>query len=390
MSDMRLSAAAIAASGTGAPVVAGVLGVGSLVARGPDAGPFLHGQLAADVAGLATGRATRSLLLNHRGHAMAEATVARDSQEWLVIVEDDMLDWVHATLAEHIIFDDVTLARGAAATVTVQGAGALAALNAVLPEVVLDGAPDAGAPVKGVPFWRGVHVSGLSVVVYPRRRSAAGGYDLTLLGADRPAPGGSHVAAAAQDAAANAAADAATDAAAGAAADAAALAAAALEAAARSLVAELVAAGAVAVTSAAIDAARVAARVTTAGRDGGAGVLPQEADLTSAVSYRKGCYLGQEVMARIEARGNLKRGLATLELVARRGDDAVDVEAPYVEAGTAGADEAGARAIELNGRTVGVLGTTALMPDGRVLALGVVRRDLEEGTVVTAGGRELR
>ncbi|HET8985967.1 MAG TPA: tRNA-modifying protein YgfZ, partial [Trueperaceae bacterium] len=294
----------------------------------------------------------------------------------------------------------VTLVRAAVATVTVQGAGALATLSAVLPEAVLDEAPVADAPVKGVAFWRGVHASsGLGVVAYRRRRSAAGGYDLTLLGADRGAQGGSHQADAAQAAASDASAQgaAALEAAAK---EAAVLEAAALEAGARSLVAELVAAGAVAVTAAAMDAARVVAGVTTAGRDGGAGVLPQEADLTAALSYRKGCYLGQEVMARIEARGNLKRGLATLELVERVGDDADGHTAPTVEPGAAaagaGATDAAAagavssRAIELNGRTVGVLGTTALMPDGRVLALAVVRRDLEEGTVVTAGGRELR
>ena len=155
------------------------------------------------------------------------------------------------------------------------------------------------------------------------------------------------------------------------------------------------AAGALEVTAAAIDAARVAAGVTTAGRDGGAGVLPQEADLTDALSYRKGCYLGQEVMARIEARGSLKRGLATLEFVPLPGDE-VDGGADQPAVTEAGGAEsaplraAPLRAIELNGRAVGVLGTTALMPDGRVRALAVVRQDLEDGTVVTAGGRELR
>lgn len=44
--------------------------------------------------------------------------------------------------------------------------------------------------------------------------------------------------------------------------------------------------------------------------DVGPGDLPQEADLdVSAVSYAKGCYLGQEVMARLRAMGQVRRRL---------------------------------------------------------------------------------
>jgi len=367
MSGSLLSAAAVAASAAGAPVTARIEAIGAFVARGPDAGSFLHGQLAADISGLTIGRSARSLLLNYRGHAMAEAVVARDSREWLVFVEDGMADWVGKTLAEHIVFDDVTLAHAAAvATVTLQGTDALAAVLAAVPVASGLAAGDADGPAPGRPFWRGVHAaSGLGLVVYPRRRSAAGGYDLTLLVAERQSAG-------------EAVGD--TDATA------------AVEAAAALLRAELVAAGALGVTAAAIDAARVAAGVTTAGRDGGAGVLPQEADLTAGLSYRKGCYLGQEVMARIEARGSLKRGLVTVELLADT-PDAIERLAALARGrgtGQAGPDDSATRAIELDGRTVGVLGTAALMPDGRVLALAVLRRDVGVGSVLTTGGLELR
>jgi len=43
--------------------------------------------------------------------------------------------------------------------------------------------------------------------------------------------------------------------------------------------------------------------------DMGSDDLPQEGPLASAVSYQKGCYLGQEVMARIHAMGTPRRGL---------------------------------------------------------------------------------
>jgi folate-binding protein YgfZ len=42
--------------------------------------------------------------------------------------------------------------------------------------------------------------------------------------------------------------------------------------------------------------------------------LPLEANLEAALSYTKGCYIGQEVIARIEARGHVNRKLAGLLL----------------------------------------------------------------------------
>jgi folate-binding protein YgfZ len=42
--------------------------------------------------------------------------------------------------------------------------------------------------------------------------------------------------------------------------------------------------------------------------------IPVEASLDAALSYTKGCYIGQEVIARIEARGHVNRKLAGLLL----------------------------------------------------------------------------
>ncbi|EYB66781.1 glycine cleavage T protein (aminomethyl transferase) [Deinococcus phoenicis] len=64
-----------------------------------------------------------------------------------------------------------------------------------------------------------------------------------------------------------------------------------------------------------LDAARVRAGLPDVTRDGFAGTLPQEVGLDvggplPAISYRKGCYVGQEIMARLEARGNARYHLA--------------------------------------------------------------------------------
>lgn len=55
---------------------------------------------------------------------------------------------------------------------------------------------------------------------------------------------------------------------------------------------------------------RVAAGIPAIPADAGPGDLPNEAGLeTDAISYTKGCYLGQEVMARLKAMGQVRRRL---------------------------------------------------------------------------------
>ena len=60
-------------------------------------------------------------------------------------------------------------------------------------------------------------------------------------------------------------------------------------------------------TLAELDALRVAAGVPAVPADCGANEFPQECGLEAWVSYTKGCYLGQEVMARIQSLGSLRR-----------------------------------------------------------------------------------
>ncbi len=271
-----------------------------VLAQGPDAASFLHGQLANDVTGLPVGGVNRSLSLNHRGHAMAESSVLRRGKdEFLLVVGDDGGEFVIDSLEQHIIFDQVTLTpQPDLVLLTLQGAGAAQ----LLPQ-----APQAGSSSV-------CELAGHQVTAFPRRRSTGGGFDLLV---DR--------------------------------------------AGAEAVTATLVDAGGVEVAPAVIDALRIRALLPTAGREGGEGVLPQEAGLEDALSYRKGCYLGQEIMARIEARGNLRRSLTRLEL------DSAAVTG---------------RQISRGGRAVGLLGSVVQIegPDGgapMVEALAVLRNDLE-------------
>ena len=100
-------------------------------------------------------------------------------------------------------------------------------------------------------------------------------------------------------------------------------------------------------------------------------VLPAEAGLTDrAVSFTKGCYPGQEPIARLHYRGRANRGLRVLEL------DAGDLPEYDAE-------------LELDGKVVGRV-TSAAQDNGSVVALAYVRREVPEGAVLTLDGRDAR
>jgi folate-binding protein YgfZ len=96
-------------------------------------------------------------------------------------------------------------------------------------------------------------------------------------------------------------------------------------------------------------------------------VIPQEAGLNErAVSFTKGCYVGQETVARLHYRGKPNRHLRGLQL-----------SAPA---------EPGAE-IRLGEKVVGRLGSVVESPRHGPIALALVRREAAPGDVVTVEGR---
>jgi folate-binding protein YgfZ len=63
-----------------------------------------------------------------------------------------------------------------------------------------------------------------------------------------------------------------------------------------------------------LEVLRIEAGLPVYGRDMTDETIPIEANLTDAVSYTKGCYIGQEVIARLESRGHVNRKLMGLLL----------------------------------------------------------------------------
>jgi folate-binding protein YgfZ len=132
----------------------------------------------------------------------------------------------------------------------------------------------------------------------------------------------------------------------------------------------LLAAGAVAVSEEAAEIVRVERGRPRFGVDlAPEGVIPQEAGLNDrAVSFEKGCYVGQETVARLRWRGKPNRHLRGLRL------------SEPVAAGSA---------LRLGEREVGTVTSPLVSPLSGPIALALVRREASPGDVLevaTPGG----
>ena len=129
--------------------------------------------------------------------------------------------------------------------------------------------------------------------------------------------------------------------------------------------AHLLDAGAEQIEEAAAEIARVEAGRPRLGREIVEGTMPQEAGINErAVSFDKGCYIGQETVARLHYRGKPNRHLRRLR--------------PEREVGSGDPVHAGER-------QVGTVGTAVLSPAEGPLALAILRREAEPGARVIVG-----
>jgi folate-binding protein YgfZ len=127
----------------------------------------------------------------------------------------------------------------------------------------------------------------------------------------------------------------------------------------------LLARGAQAVSEQAAECVRVEHGRPRYGVDIDESTIPQEAGLNErAVSFTKGCYVGQETVARLFYKGKPNRHLRGLRL-----------SAPV----------AGGEELRLGERTMGHLGSVALSPALGPIALALVRREAAPGETVQVG-----
>lgn len=273
---------------------------------GSERAAFLHRLLTGDLATLDPQRGRRSLLLDTRGHVLADLDVWGGEEQWTAMLERDVRDRTLETLRRFVLRADVMLEPSEEIALVVAGSEAEALLRRL------------GAVPAGDYAMARVRIDGAEVAI---RRSARVPWGWVLQ-TERPA--------------------------------------AALIAALERTAPELALLG-----PAAQEALRIDAGVPRSGHELTGAEFPQEALLEEAVSFDKGCYLGQETVARIHYRGHVNRLLRRLRLDAA-------VEAPA--------------ALEVDGRQVGEI-TSATLAGGPA-ALGYVRREhAEPGTRLGITGR---
>jgi tRNA-modifying protein YgfZ len=132
----------------------------------------------------------------------------------------------------------------------------------------------------------------------------------------------------------------------------------------------LAAAGAVPLDDATLDVLRVEQGYAATGHELSQEYIPLETGLLDAVSFTKGCYVGQEIIARMESRGRLAKQLRGLRLSA-------PATAPAK--------------LEVGGKEAGDLTSFVLSPRFGPIALAYVRTaHAEPGTTIGIAGSDAR
>ncbi len=283
---------------------------------GEDRVSFLHGMVTQDVKGLAAGAATYAAMITVKGAMVADARLVRREADLLLDLEPGMGAKVQEFLGKFLISEDAELldATGELGVLRLMGPRTADLLGAV------SGSPFAALPPDAT---RAVTLAGQEVLAVGRAGQEPG-VDLLV-----PRAG--------------------------------------LEAVWKGLVGAGGPFGLKPLGWRAQEALRVEAGVPRYGQDMVDTTIPLEANLTNAISYNKGCYIGQEVIARATFRGHMNRKLAGLLLGATEA-------APGTE-------------LKKDGKKVGWVTSVVRSPlKGQTVALGYVHRDhLEPGTVLTVG-----
>jgi folate-binding protein YgfZ len=275
---------------------------GKLVVRGAEAADYLQGQLTNDVEALAPGEGQYAALLDRKGRMQGDMRVLRLGEDTLWIdTEAVALPAVARHLEMYKIGREVELE---------EASGAWSILSVVGPatEAAI------GSPLGPEHSHRELERGGVTA------RAVA-----TDLGADLLVPADG--AAAVRD--------------------------------------SLESAGVHEASAAAAEILRVEAGRPRFGAEMTTETIPQEAGINErAVSFTKGCYIGQETVARLHYKGKPNRYLRGLVLSAR------------AQPG---------EAIRLGDRELGRVGTAVLSPARGPIALAIVRREAEPGASVEVG-----
>jgi folate-binding protein YgfZ len=216
---------------------------------GDDAFTFLQGQFTNELRQV-SGNAVYGLWLDQKGRVLADSHVLGISEnEFLICSRHSAAEIIRRRLEAYIVADDVTLADETTAT------HGLVLFGARSDETIERAV---GARPSGSRF-----ICGAGVIAFAGRQAREQNFE--LIGSAE---------------------------------------------ALRDIQQQLQASGAKPAAAAELEFARIAAGIPDVPVDAGPGDLPNEAGLDAmAISYTKGCYLGQEVMARLKNLGQVRRRL---------------------------------------------------------------------------------
>lgn len=278
---------------------------GKLALTGAEAKRFLQGQVTNDVEGLTAGHGCYAAFLTAKGKMLGDLRVLDSGDELLLDSERVALQALFTMIRRYSLGFDVelhrrTLERGLLSLVGPRSRALLGDAAAALGEAEHD---NAAAELDGIPVTLVATDVGVDLLVEAERTAAL------------------------------------TDA--------------------------LAARGARPVAAEAVEALRVERGRPRYGIDLDDTTIPQEAGLNErAVSFTKGCYVGQETVARLYYKGKPNRHLRGLRL------------SEPVASGTE---------LTLDGKRVGAVGSVAVSPAHGPIALALVRREAEPGATVAAG-----
>jgi len=291
--------------------------------RGEDRVRWLDGMISGDIEALeraAPGAGCYAVLLTNRGAIIADLHVARFEDRYLLESLRSEMPRIVETLERYVIADDVVLTDRSAefASLGLEGPGA---------PVVLEMATNGRIANLEPEQWAESTIGGRDVLVGGFGFSGECGFQIRMKPGDRDAVEKALAAAAKGD-------------------------------------------GLVRGDLEALEILRVEAGLPALGSELDDEVLPPEARLERAISTSKGCYVGQEIVARLRARGQVNHLLVGLRL-----------ESPALPiVGTK---------LMAEGRVTGEVTSVALSPTEGPIALGFVRREhAETGTEIEfEGGR---
>jgi folate-binding protein YgfZ len=275
---------------------------GKLLLNGADAAEFLQGQLTNDIEALAPGEGCYAALLDRKGHVEADMRVLRLSAETIWV---DTEVEVAALVLRHLEMYKIGRAVEVADVTTERAI--LSLIGPATPAI-------SEAPVLDVDENEEAKSHGSECIAV----GTPGGLDLIVEAAE-----------------------------------------------ANRLREALLAAGAAEVDPAAVEIVRIESGRPRFGAEIGIETMPAEAGIVeSAVSFTKGCYIGQEPVARLHHRGRPNRHLRGLA-----------PSAP-VEPGAT---------LRLGEKEVGVVASAAVSPALGPIALAIIRREAEPGAELAVG-----